>query len=111
MADGNKQSGASAAGQGGGNRTGANGEGVDRYKGQLKIAIEQKFIDPELYKGKTCELRISIAPDGMLINVKIVGGDPALCQVALRAANTAKLPKPPKDVYEEVKSSVIEFKP
>lgn len=111
VADGNKQSGASAAGQGGGTRTGANGEGVDRYKGQLKVAIEQKFIDPELYKGKTCELRISIAPDGMLINAKIASGDPALCQVALRAANTAKLPKPPKDVYEQVKSSTIEFKP
>ncbi|MEQ4925220.1 cell envelope integrity protein TolA [Proteus hauseri] len=112
VSDGNnKQAGASAMGQGGGNRTGANGEGIDRYKGQVKAAIEQKFIDPELYKGKTCELKVSIAPDGLLISAKAVGGDPALCQVALRAANTAKLPRPPKDIYEEVKSPVIEFKP
>lgn len=110
MADGSKQSGASAAGKGGG-KTGANGEGVDKYKGQLKAAIEQKFIDPDLYRGKTCELRINIAPDGLLINASIVGGDPALCQVALRAANTAKLPKPPKDIYNDVKTSRIEFKP
>ncbi|EEG84078.1 hypothetical protein PROPEN_04852 [Proteus penneri ATCC 35198] len=111
MADGNKQSGAAAAGQGGGNRTGANNAGVATYIGQVKTAIEQKFIDPELYKGRTCELKVSIAPDGLLISAKVVGGDPSLCQVALRAANTAKLPKPPKDVYEQVKSSVIEFKP
>ena len=112
VSDGNnKQSGASAMGQGGSNRTGANGEGIDRYKGQVQSAIQQKFIDPELYKGKTCELKVSIAPDGLLISAKAVGGDPALCQVALRAANTAKLPKPPKDIYEEVKSPVIEFKP
>ena len=112
VSDGNnKQAGASAMGQGGGNRTGANGQGIDRYNGQVKAAIEQKFIDPQLYKGKTCELKVNIAPDGLLISAKAVGGDPVLCQVALRAANTAKLPKPPKDIYEEVKSPLIEFKP
>ena len=39
MADGNKQSGAAAAGQGGGNRTGANNAGVATYIGQVKTAI------------------------------------------------------------------------
>nr|WP_306424701.1 cell envelope integrity protein TolA [Proteus mirabilis] len=111
VAQGDKQSGASAAGQGGGNRSGANAAGIDRYTGQVKVAIEQKFFDSDLYKGRKCDLKISIAPDGMLVSAKAVGGDPALCQVALQAAKMATLPKPPKDIYEQVKSPTIEFKP
>ena len=111
VAQGDKQSWASAAGQGGGNRSGANAAGIDRYTGQVKVAIEQKFFDSDLYKGRKCDLKISIAPDGMLVSAKAVGGDPALCQVALQAAKMATLPKPPKDIYEQVKSPTIEFKP
>ncbi|HDS3387309.1 TPA: cell envelope integrity protein TolA [Proteus mirabilis] len=111
VAQGDKQSGASAAGQGGGNRSGANAAGIDRYTGQVKVAIEQKFFDSDLYKGRKCDLKISIAQDGMLVSAKAVGGDPALCQVALQAAKMATLPKPPKDIYEQVKSPTIEFKP
>ncbi|MFN6881251.1 cell envelope integrity protein TolA, partial [Proteus mirabilis] len=88
-----------------------NAAGIDRYTGQVKVAIEQKFFDSDLYKGRKCDLKISIAPDGMLVSAKAVGGDPALCQVALQAAKMATLPKPPKDIYEQVKSPTIEFKP
>ena len=48
----------------------------------------------------------------MLVSAKAVGGDPAFMpRVALQAAKMATLPKPPKDIYEQVKSPTIEFKP
>jgi colicin import membrane protein len=48
-------------------------------------------------------LRIKLAPDGTLLDVKSEGGDPAFCQL-LAAARQAKIPKPPSQaVYETSK--------
>ncbi|EIR80982.1 protein TolA [Yersinia pestis PY-32] len=53
-----------------------------------------------------------MAPDGLLIDVKAEGGDPALCQAAIAAAKQAKIPKPPStDVYEQFKNAPLVFKP
>ncbi|MGQ7172078.1 cell envelope integrity protein TolA, partial [Escherichia sp. R-CC3] len=68
----------------------------NNYAGQIKSAIESKFYDASSYAGKTCTLRIKLAPDGMLLDIKPEGGDPALCQAALAAAKLAKIPKPPE---------------
>ncbi|EIR10076.1 protein TolA [Yersinia pestis PY-45] len=57
-------------------------------------------------------MRIKLAPDGLLIDVKAEGGDPALCQAAIAAAKQAKIPKPPStDVYEQFKNAPLVFKP
>ncbi|MNO10040.1 cell envelope integrity inner membrane protein TolA [compost metagenome] len=62
--------------------------------------------------GKTCDLRIKLRPDGFMYEVEAVGGDPALCQAAVAAAKQARIPKPPSDaVYQQFKSSILEFKP
>ncbi|MCS3432053.1 TolA protein [Klebsiella sp. BIGb0407] len=56
-------------------------------------------------------MRIRMAPDGLLLDVKSEGGDPALCQAALAAARQAKIPKPPsKAVYEVYKNVPLDFK-
>jgi colicin import membrane protein len=53
-----------------------------------------------------------MAPDGLLIDVKAEGGDPALCQAALAAARQAKFPKPPSEaVYDVFKNAPLDFKP
>lgn len=53
-----------------------------------------------------------MAPDGLVIGVKVEGGDPALCQAAAAAARQAKMPKPPsKEVYEAFKNAPIDFNP
>ncbi len=50
--------------------------------------------------------------DGMLLDIKPEGGDPALCQAALAAAKLAKIPKPPSQaVYEVFKNAPLDFKP
>jgi colicin import membrane protein len=65
-----------------------------------------------LFVGKTCDLRIKLGPDGLLLDVKAVGGDPALCQAAVTAANQAKIPKPTSDaIYQHFKNATLEFKP
>lgn len=84
----------------------------ENYQGQIKNAIENKFNDPQLYHGKTCTLRINLAPDGMMVSTDVVSGDPALCRVATIAAKQANIPKPPSQaVYRQVKNALIVFAP
>ncbi len=90
----------------------ASGADINNYAGQIKSAIESKFYDASSYAGKTCTLRIKLAPDGLLLDLQSEGGDPALCQAALAAARQAKFPKPPSQaVYEVFKNAPLDFKP
>ncbi|WP_064764803.1 cell envelope integrity protein TolA, partial [Klebsiella pneumoniae] len=108
---GAKGNNASAAGSGN-TKNSASGADINNYAGQIKSAIESKFYDASSYAGKTCTLRIKLAPDGLLLNIQSEGGDPALCQAALAAARQAKFPKPPSQaVYEVFKNAPLDFKP
>ncbi|HID4265770.1 TPA: cell envelope integrity protein TolA, partial [Serratia marcescens] len=100
------------AGQGNAKTAGASGADISGYMGQIQGAIQSKFYDASSFAGKTCDLRIKLAPDGLLISVQAAGGDPALCQAAVSAAKLAHIPKPPSDaVYQHFKNSILEFKP
>ncbi|OKP04861.1 cell envelope integrity protein TolA [Xenorhabdus eapokensis] len=108
-----KQGGAATAGKGGGKKSGLSQQDINSYLGKVQAAIESKFYDSNLYIGRTCDLNIKLAPDGLLIDIKAGAGDPALCRAAITAANLAKkMPPPPsKEVYEYFKSFTLEFKP
>ncbi|MDC9606176.1 cell envelope integrity protein TolA [Xenorhabdus griffiniae] len=108
-----KQGGATSAGKGGGKKSGPSDSEINNYKGRIQSVIQQNFRDPSLYIGRTCDLNIKLAPDGLLIDIKAGAGDPALCRAAITAANLAKkMPPPPsKEVYEYFKSFTLEFKP
>lgn len=86
---------------------------LDQFKSQIHNAISNKFINPnKLYSGKNCVLKITIAPDGLLIKVTAEGGDPTLCREAVSATNLAKFPKPKNDqLYQQVKEMTIDFRP
>ncbi|NIG87652.1 cell envelope integrity protein TolA [Serratia symbiotica] len=91
---------------------GASGADINGYMGQIQGAIQSKFYDPGSFTGKTCDLRIKLAQDGLLISVQEVGGDLALCQAAVSAAKLAQMPKPPSDaVYQHFKNFTLGFKP
>lgn len=106
------KSGGAPAGTGNSKQSGATGTEINGYLAQVRQAISNKFYDASNYSGKTCILRIKLAPDGMLISVSSDGGDPALCQAAVSAAKLAAIPRPPSPkVYEAVKNATLEFKP
>ncbi|EEE5994451.1 cell envelope integrity protein TolA, partial [Salmonella enterica subsp. enterica serovar Enteritidis] len=90
---------------------GATGADISAYAKQIQVAIQSRLYDASLYQGKQCVLHISLAPDGSLKSITSEGGDPALCQAALMAAKTAKIPKPPSQaVYEKIKNAKLDFK-
>jgi colicin import membrane protein len=89
----------------------SNGE-LDKYIFLVKSAISNKFINPnKLYVGQSCMLEIRIAPDGLLLDVKVLGGDEVLCREALAATKLAVIPKPSNILYNEVKRMKINFEP
>ncbi|MDC9591099.1 cell envelope integrity protein TolA [Xenorhabdus sp. XENO-10] len=108
-----KPGGAAAVGKGGAKKSGLSDSDISNYKGQIQAAIQHNFRDPALYIGRTCDLNIKLAPDGLLIDIKAGAGDPALCRAALAAANqTKKMPRPPSaEIYEHFKSFTLDFKP
>lgn len=61
------------AGQGNAKTAGASGADISGYMGQIQGAIQSKFYDASSFAGKTCDLRIKLAPDGLLISVQAAG--------------------------------------
>ena len=102
-----------AAGQGGGKKSGTNSDGdMNGYIAQVRLAIQAKFYNADMYRGKTCTLEINITDKGTLISVNAVGGDDGLCQAALAAAKQARIPAPPsKSVWQQFKNTKLDFKP
>lgn len=85
---------------------------INRYLRQITYSIQSRFYNADLYKGRICELRIKLSPEGELISIVEEGGDSGLCQAAIIAAKQAKLSKPPSDeVYQVFKNVSLIFKP
>lgn len=87
--------------------------GVEKeYAAQIQGAIQRNFYDVSTYAGKQCDLKIKLAPDGMLLDVRAVGGDPALCRVAIKAVANTTFPKPPSQaVYSAFKNFTLDIRP
>lgn len=87
-------------------------EDIRHYAGQIKKAIEEQFREPGKYSGKVCSLRMNMAPNGLLLQVKREGGDPDLCREAMNAVKHADIPAPPSpEVYKVFHNGVLDFKP
>lgn len=85
---------------------------LNNYAGKIKSAIESKFYDTASFKGRTCNIRLNLAPDGLLMGIRAEGGDASLCQAALAAIKVAHIPAPPnKAVYEVFKNAPLDIKP
>ncbi|MBE8971489.1 cell envelope integrity protein TolA, partial [Escherichia coli] len=94
-----------------GSNGGASGADISGYASQIRNAIQSRLYGADLYAGKSCVLHIKLGPDGQLLDIQQEGGDPALCQAALTAAKTARIPKPPSQaVYEKIKDAKLDFK-
>lgn len=85
---------------------------LERYKTLVHNAISNKFINPKLYSGQSCVLKIQLASDGLLLNVVSESGDSALCREAISATKLAIFPKPSSNqLYQQVKNLTIDFRP
>lgn len=79
---------------------------VDKYRALIYSTIKRFLIEDPAFKGKRCRLNVRLASTGLVTQVTIKDGDPALC----RASQSAVL-KPDKlpvssdpDVFEELRN-------
>ena len=78
------------------------------YAAQIHQAVIEQFSDRSSYKGKKCTVRISIAPDGLLLSAEIEKGDPEFCQDVLSAITRAKIPPAPdKETWLKFKNAPL----
>lgn len=75
-------------------RTSDVSEDIRLYAHQIKSAIEKQFGDANKYSGKECTLRMHMAPNGLLLEVKRESGDLDLCREAMNAIKNADIPAP-----------------
>ncbi|KFK92859.1 MULTISPECIES: cell envelope integrity protein TolA [unclassified Serratia] len=85
---------------------------IGLYATQIQTAIQRNLYDVNLYSGKRCDLIVTLAPDGMLLDVRSAGGDLAFCRAAMQATINTRFPKPPSQaVYNVFKKTVLTFAP
>ncbi|CAI0742735.1 cell envelope integrity protein TolA [Serratia entomophila] len=88
------------------------GKEKEHYMTQVQAELQSHLKDAATYSGKRCRLRITLAPDGMLMGVRTEGGDPDLCRAAMKAIVDARLPKPPTpEVHNAFQIVTLEFRP
>ena len=84
-------------------------EEIRQYAIQVRKAIEEQLKDASKYSGKECSLRMYMAPNGLLLQVKRVDYD--LCREAMNAVKNADIPSPPSSgVYKAFRNGVLDFK-
>ncbi|HCN97965.1 MAG TPA: cell envelope integrity protein TolA [Leclercia sp.] len=80
------------------------------YLVQIRQAVTEQFAGSQSYRGKSCTVRISIQPDGMLLSAAIEKGDPEFCQAVLSAVSRAKIPPAPdKETWQTFRNASLDF--
>jgi len=81
-----------------------------RYLVQIRQAVTEQLLGSQSYRGKSCTVRISIQPDGMLLSAAIEKGDPEYCQAILSAVSRAKIPPAPdKETWQTFRNAALGF--
>jgi len=77
---------------------GGSGGDSNAYAGLLTNMIGQRMLVDRNMKGKEAVVKIRLAPDGLLLSVSCVSGEPAICRAGIAAVNMiGSFPKPPTE--------------
>jgi len=86
---------------------------VDKYNALVRQTIVQNLFDFDSYIGRSCRLNIRLAPNGLVIDVRILDGNDALCrasQAAVLRPDTLPVSDDP-EVFAEFKDFNITVRP
>lgn len=86
---------------------------VERYQALIRQTIQRNWIVDPSMAGKSCQLRITLARDGFVTDVRIGEGDRAVCESARAAVMRAgSLPmSDDPDVYSELRDITLRVEP
>lgn len=86
---------------------------LEKYRSLIMQTIYQNLYIGDSAKNKECKLSVKLASDGLVIDTRILGGDPALCQAARSAVlRPATLPvSSDPAVFEQMKTIKLTVRP
>ena len=86
---------------------------VQKYQALIKQTIQRNLIVDDAMKGQSCRFNIRLASNGLVIQVKELGGDPLVCRAGKAAILKAvELPvSDAPDVYEQLRNINFTFAP
>ncbi|WP_395341833.1 cell envelope integrity protein TolA [Ningiella sp. W23] len=58
---------------------------VEKYQALIQQTIMQNLFDIESFRGKSCRLNVRLSQSGLVIDVRILDGDDALCRASQAA--------------------------
>ena len=88
------------------------GTDISEYVARFKAALQARMPAKDEYQGKVRTLKMEFNLSAELLSVASEGGDPALCEAALKASKSAHYPAfPNAATYQVFKSFIIDFKP
>ena len=86
---------------------------VDKYRALIMARIQQNLLIDEKMRNQQCRVNIRLGFNGLVTQVKSLGGDKLVCEAALRAvrmADTLPVSKE-KDVFDQLKNINLTIKP
>ena len=86
---------------------------LQKYQALINQTIKRNFIRDDSMRGKEAKLQITLAPSGLVLDVKYVSGDRAIFEAAQRAvwkAGTLPVSKDPQ-VFAQMRQVNITMKP
>ncbi|WP_394176709.1 cell envelope integrity protein TolA [Thalassotalea litorea] len=87
---------------------------VQKYVALITQTIQRNFIlDENTMKGKSCDLKVKLAPSGFVISVTPIKGDQVVCVEAVKAvkkAGTLPVSKDP-DVFKQMSEINLKYTP
>jgi colicin import membrane protein len=86
---------------------------VERYNVLMIQKIQRNLNLDGAFKGSSCLLNLRLASDGLILSVKVLEGDPALCRAAQAAAlkaSSVPMSNDP-DVYDKLKNTNMTIRP
>ncbi|MFQ3196503.1 MAG: colicin import membrane protein [Paraglaciecola sp.] len=86
---------------------------VQKYQALIQQAIQRNLIVDSSMRGKSCQLNVRLASSGLVIQAKVLRGDPILCRAANAAvlkAGTLPVSKE-ADVYEKLRNINLTVEP
>ncbi len=83
-----------------------------KYAHDIKSAIQKKLFIERDFKGKECNVHLTISKEGVVGDEIKAKGYKPLCEAALKASRSADIPPAPdNETYERFKSVTVDFKP
>ncbi|EDK4040419.1 hypothetical protein GF271_00035 [Salmonella enterica subsp. enterica serovar Newport] len=95
------------------NSSGVSGVSISAYAQVITEVIKYHMADSlDIYKGKSCILKIGLSRDGTVLYVVDDGGDSGLCNTAVLAVHSIKkFPPPTSDsLYQVFKDATLNFR-